>query len=415
MHTLEDIVELLVGKLPKPVNIRLDRSDARLLISISQQISTNVGLTDRQSDLILKKIDKYSAPLKKCGVDVEAVVASPSHRLPVRHIDRTQLIYLDHSQGKKKPKIMIKYTFSKNFAETWSLLEDTLTHITSPERNIKELEYSEQNILAIVKALKPLNFDISDEIEELYKKSVEISENPEKYLPYLDIEDDKVKIMNAHPLCEKFLDEKFPKIDDSNILAFTNESKKCGIFLKSPAYIRKIGNLTKSKTTKKILVEHATRFRYDETEKSLTELFDSINETRQWPILVVLEENSDTYTKLSEIFDVIKDMIPREKISVFFRMKDGQKNSLEFNQFVRDNHLNNYIDSETQCVFISKTRIPKPLLRSEWKPATAVCFINHDYGKLGVYLNDFSTVFYVNNSVSSRHDRLKRAIKIVQL
>jgi hypothetical protein len=415
MKTLEDIVEILVGKAPKPLNFRIDRGDLKILNSIAQQITNNIGLTDRQSDLILKKIEKYGDLLGKCGVDVDLIIATPTYRIPMRYIDRTLAIYLDPVQGKKKPKIVIKYVFSKEFAEKWSVLEDDLTHITIVAKNVKEVEYSEQNLLNIVNHLSPLGFEISSEIQELYTKMVEISENPQKFLPYLDIKNKLPLIVNAHPSCSAYLAETFPNLSRNNILSYASETKHCGIFLKSPEFIKEMSNVTNNELTKKILVERSTRFRFDESKNNITELFDTIHEINQWPILIVLDEDSETFSKISSIYPILTKHIPANKISVFFRMKDGQNNAKEFNQFIKDNHLNNYIDAETKCVVISKSRIPKPLLRSEWKPRTAVCCINHDYGKLGVYLNELPTVYYVNNSVTNRHDRLKRNVKIAQL
>jgi serine kinase of HPr protein (carbohydrate metabolism regulator) len=107
--------------------------------------------------------------------------------------------------------------------------------------------------------------------------------------------------------------------------------------------------------------------------------------------------------------------VARDSINVFFRLKNEQKDFNEFNQYIKDNHLNNYIDSKTKIVFISRTRIPKPLLKADWKPSTAIITSNHDFGKLSAYLNDFSTVYYYNNSITMRNSRLKGADKIVQL
>jgi hypothetical protein len=55
------------------------------------------------------------------------------------------------------------------------------------------------------------------------------------------------------------------------------------------------------------------------------------------------------------------------------------------------------------------------LLKADWKPTTAIITSNHDFGRMAAYLNDFSTVYYYNSSVSLRNSRLKGADKIVQL
>ena len=136
---------------------------------------------------------------------------------------------------------------------------------------------------------------------------------------------------------------------------------------------------------------------------SLTDIFSS-GDSSKLTVLTVKKESFE----LSKI-------VPKEKINVFFRLKNEQTEYEKFNQFIKDNGLNNYIDSTTKVVFISRGRIPKPLFKADWKPTTAIITSNHDFGRMAAYLNDFSTVYYYNSSVSLRNSRLKGADKIVQL
>ena len=42
------------------------------------------------------------------------------------------------------------------------------------------------------------------------------------------------------------------------------------------------------------------------------------------------------------------------------------------NNYVKDNNLNNWVDENTKVVYIKKDKLPKVLLKSEFKPQTAV-------------------------------------------
>lgn len=413
--TLEDIVELLASKTATVHHVRLDRSDSKILTSIANQTVSGMGLTDRQATMILQKIQKYTQVLTELGVDVELVTATRPLRLPIRQVDRTMAVYFSQAEGLTKPRIMIKYVFSKEFAETWAILEDQLTGVTTKEKNIKEIEYSEQNLLQVVQHLAPLSFNISSEVQMVYKKMLEILKNPQKFAPYIDIVNHTVTLINAPVRCADFLNSKFQAGADNNILEFVSEAKTCGIFLKSPNFIKKLSEAVTCDLTKNILFEPSTRFRLANTKQNIKTLFTAINNINQWPVLVVIDENKDTCNQIKELHGLLSTFLSADEISVFFRMKDRQNKADEFNQYIKDNHLNNYIGANTKCVFISKSRIPKPLLRSDWTPKTAVCFITHDYGKLGVYLNDFASVYYINDSLTTRHNRLLRNTKIVQL
>jgi hypothetical protein len=164
-----------------------------------------------------------------------------------------------------------------------------------------------------------------------------------------------------------------------------------------------------------MVLDPATRFRINPEKYSATDLVSSIATLNQWPLLVILEENSEILDNLKNMVTALSAHVPLEKMNVFFRLKNEQKECDEFNQYVKDNGLNNYIDKETKVVFISRTRIPKPLLKSEWHPRTALLTSSHDFGKLSAYLNDFNSVYYYNNSITMRNNKLKGADKIVQL
>lgn len=415
MITIEDTIEILAGVRPRTVNIRLDRTDVKIIVSLGKQMIRKVALTDRQFDLALKKIEKYQDGLERCGVDVDQVLTLKTLKWPIRHIDRTQAIYLDKDPDSNKPIILVKYVFSKKFAEIWAMLEERLTACTHLDKNIKQISYTEKNLYLTVVAMQELNFDISDEIYEIFEKIEKIMEHPETVVPYITVDDEKISVVNANAKCKEFLENKFPQVNDSNVLEFVDNAKHAGIFLKSQVFSEKMRNFATSDLTRKMILDPSTRFRLDPEKYSVEQVVESISTLNQWPLLVILEENSEILDNMRNIVEQLSKYVLAEQMNVFFRLKKEQKECEEFNQYVKDNRLNNYIDKETKVVFISRNRIPKPLLKSEWHPRTALLVSNHDFGKLSAYLNDFSAVYYYNNSITMRNNRLKGADKIVQL
>jgi len=415
MITVEDTIEILAGLKPRAVNIRLDIADIKIITSIGRQLLKKVALTDRQLDLSLKKIEKYRLGLENCGVAVDQVLALKTLRWPIRELDRTQMVYLDADPVTNKPVIRVKYVFSKKFAEIWANTEEHLTVHSQFDKNIKQSTYTEKNLYAIVKALSPLGFTIDPDVQEIYEKIEEILEKPENYAPYLDLENDRVVIKNANARCRDFLENKFQVVDDTNLLQFVDGAKHAGITLKSQNLVKKIAEISPNAMLKNICTDTATRFRINPDSVSADDIVSIVDTLDQWPLVVVVEENAEVLSTIQTLTAAFFNVVPKDSINVFFRLKNEQKECNEFNQYVRDNHLNNYIDSNTKVVFISRTRIPKPLLKANWIPRTAILTSNHDFGKMSAYLNDFSTVYYYNNSITMRNSRLKGANKIVQL
>lgn len=415
LTTVEDAVEILGGVIPRQVNIRVDTNERNLLQSLAKQVHKGIPLTDRQLNLSLNKIDKYREGLEKNSVDVDEILTNKPLRMPLREIDRTQSVYFEKSAQGTKPRIVVKYVFSKKFAAEWGNLEENLIGVTSETKGFKHISYNEKNIFHLVSTLAPMDFIIDQEIREIYEKVVKIMENPEKFAPYIGLQKGKVVIENANSTCNEFLSEKFFTVNDSNFLKFVALAKNCGISLKSPEIIKKIQDAPSEKLTKNVLLENATKFRINPENYSVSDVLTTIDSLGQWPVLFVLDENSQIFSQVKALIATLSGFTELDKVTVFFRLKNEQPENQQFNQFIKDNGLNNYIDSTTKAVFITKNRIPKPLLKADWSPQSAIAFSSNDFGKLSAHLNDIANVYYYNDSVTMRHSRIKGSTQIAQL
>jgi len=413
-HTIEDALEILAGTTTRAVNIRVDIGEVNLIKSLGRQVARGTALTDRQFELATKKIEKYQKGLEQNSVDVQSLLALAPLRMPLRQVDRTQSISFVMGID-KKIKLSVKFVFSKKFAAVWSDLQDQLTVSVYEQKGEKQLAVNEQDLYLIVNTLQPMGFTVSDEVVEVYQKIEEIYVNPDNFAPYVDVVDNTLVLKNVNPRCKTYLDKEFTDIKDSDFLVFLERVKNCGIYHKTDKIIEKITEISPNKLIKDILVSEETRFRLNPEEHTTDSLFDILDTLNQWPILVIVDETKDAISQVKTLCTALMARLDNSEVTVFFRLENGNTEHEEFNQFVADNHLNNYIDSKTKVVFVSKNRIPKPLFNADWKPRTALVTSSYEHGKTSAYLNDFSTVYYYNNSPSVRHGRIKGSRKIVQL
>ncbi len=413
-HTIEDALEILGGLKERPVNIRIDSGETNLIRSLARQVFRGTALTDRQLDLAIKKIEKYRQGLEKNSLDVDHLVTLKPLRLPLRKIDRTQMIFFETTPD-KKIKTHIKFVFSKKFAEVWLGLVEKLNNRPQEEKGEKILSFNEQDLYHIVTDLQPLGFVITEEVQETYNKIDEILGNPNNHVPYVDFVDGQLVLKNINNRCKEYLDTEFTGDKDSDFLVFLGLVKNCGIYHKNHEIIKKITEISPNNLIKNILISTETRFRINPQEHSVDAVFDILDTLKQWPLLIMVDDVKDTISVTKSLCETLIARIDYSEITVFFRLQNGNPDNEQFNQFVRDNHLNNYIDSNTKVVFISKNRIPKPLFNADWKPKTALVLSNYEFGKTSAYLNNFSSVYYYNNSVSLRHNKIKGANEIVQL
>lgn len=414
IHTIEDAIEILAGIRPRIVNIRIDYNEKNLIKSIGRQVSNGIALTDRQLDLSLKKIKKYQGNLEKNNIDVESMLLTKPLRLPLREIDRSQTISFEKNDD-DKTVILIKGVRSKIFQEKWSKIESNIIGECLSKPMAFEVPVNEINILHVVGNFLESEFKVSDELIEIYQKIEKILENPQDFVPYIDLENDRVVVKNANKHCYNYIDQNISEDTKANFLSYIDKLKNCGIYHKNQEILEKIGNLAPNDLVKNIVSHSSTRFRIDPSTHSCDQLLEVVETLNQWPILVLVDEDQKAYDQVSAMYAALSKKISNQDMTVFFRVDKGHKNFNEFTQFVKDNQLNNYIGSNTKVVFIAKNKIPKPLLKAEWKPYAAVMMSLHDFGKTSAFLDDLSTVYYYNSSIVVRHNRIKGARQIAQL
>lgn len=413
-YTIEDAIEILGGTKPRTINVRIDLSEQSLIRSLAKQVNKGTALTDRQLDLATKKIEKYRLNLEKNNVDVEQLLLTKRLRYPLREIDRTQSISL-FVEKDKKVKILVKYVFSKKFAAIWDEITKNLIGSYREEKGRKEILFNERDLMLVVESLKPMQFDIDEEVTSLCETIEEILTNPSESIPYVDFVDNKVELKNVSPHCIKYLESQVTDVKDSDFLVFLERLKNCGIYHKNGEIIKKITEKAPNNLIKTILVETGTRFRINPDEHDIDTVFEIIDQLKQWPLLILVDEKKDVLSQIKAYIPKLLKYVHKEEINIFFRLESDNPENIEFNQFVKDNNLNSFIDANTKVVFITKNRIPKPLFNADWHPHTALVASGYEYGKTSAYLSDFPAVYYYNSSLNTRYGKNKGKSIIVQL
>ena len=96
---------------------------------------------------------------------------------------------------------------------------------------------------------------------------------------------------------------------------------------------------------------------------NLSEVINSLQQLDRFP-LVVLIDSDDSYRQVLDVHSKLT-FIPDSQQSILFRASDS-KNAI-LNTYVKGK-LNNWVDNNTKVVYISKSKLPKLLLKTEYKP-----------------------------------------------
>lgn len=372
VYTIEDCLELCVGLQGKE-NIQLDPSDAGILQSIGRQSVKGTALTDRQYELIKTKLATYKDAIDANGYNFD--VAVDNLRKPLREIDRTkyiklvdtntvydQQVYESHKADWKW--ISVRFPFSKKLIIDLQSVAGKVKHEQYVHhRGAHEhfFKFTEANIDKVFSIFKDKDsFEIDPVLAEYYSKIEEIKLNKEKFIPGFF----NKELCNLHPDLEAIIKEELEYQDyDEQVLKLVDRKRRYGI-----QHIDH--NFNNFNLTVKIATREDSHYLSNPELESATQILTAIHELDRYPLIVVCSEKN-AQQNLYEVFEFFKYLIPRESQSVMFRLDNTDEESKEFNQFIKDKKLNNWVDKSTKIVYINN-KLMKTLFKSEFKPITAL-------------------------------------------
>jgi len=363
VSTCEDCLQLLTGvEIPRMTarsyhdyGMTLAQNDATILISIAKQLSKKIALTDRQYELVKKKlVEEYKDQFSKLDVDVEKAVSEL--KWPLREVDRSH--WLKIMTYNDEDILGIRFPFNnKIIARVEELRRLNPRTDVKYDKHTHYFTINPQNILALVKIAKRFEhkFDIQDQILEAYNDLVHFEENKQDYLPGIY----NGELKNLPEQAVQKLREELGFLDESTYPLYYDRRYLYGIHHFENVE-EKFKNLTV--LTSKIANRANPSVIINKNEFTFNQIIESILELKRLPALVVLEENT-AYDDLVVTWNAFKNVIDNKNVSVLFR-KDGAD---PFNQYIKDNNLNNPIDNDTKIVYINSTKLPKPLLQSNFQ------------------------------------------------
>jgi len=351
---IEDLILCLAGVAPIDDSIDLPTiksSDYSLIKSFSTQIIRNLGFTDRQFELAKRKVFDYEDYFS--FVNNLDVVAS-RHRIPLRTIDRSRWVKIIEND-KGDYLIAIRFTFQKKLISAIAQLRKALSDkgVYNKETKTHMFEYSEHNLYEIVNALKDNNFELDDLVQEIYNKIKDFK--LEDYVPGVY----NFEIKNLHPKGKEAILKELGPPSNENILLYKDRSSKYSLYIDHTT-------AQDNSLASRIANRKSLNVRINSDTIKLDSVLLALQDLDRFPLLVLLAKET-CYDQLISMQEYVRNLIPSEQISVMFRL-DNQGEGIHFNNYVRDQKINNKLDSNTKIVYTLDSKISKPLLNSDWDP-----------------------------------------------
>ena len=360
------------------------------MFSLGKQVLRQTALTDRQHELAKKKLLEYKEQFDVYGFD-DFEKDLDSLRMPIRSINRQKLISL--KQINDKIYIAVRFPFSKKMIKHIDFLQRL-----QPKKNYDSktkthlIDFSEKNLFEIVSKLKDCNFEIEEDVKEIYGILKIMDDDKENNAP--GIYGFEIKNLHAKAIDYAVTSIGEPNVD--NLVAYKDRENLLGLTHFDDIELQKaISNL--QPLTKKIMKRTNSMIFIDDNEYTFNNIVESVLELYRFPLLIVLPKDKE-YDILSHTYKSFKNIIPNERISVLFRLDNDNEEGRDFNQFVKNNELNSPLDNLTKIVYISSNKIPKPLIASDWYPELGIVIKNFRLMRnIQTYIDNIDLVIHYDN------------------
>jgi len=367
--TIEDLLELIAG-LHRSNNLKLNQNDATIMQSIARQSFRGTALTDRQHALMQSKLLDYRDQFIENGYDFDSAI--DNLRQPLREIDRSKYIkivshaemvgpnnvYESYKQNWKW--IKVRFPFSKKDISKLQIIVNKARMDRSYHHEKGSHEHffllKENNLYNLVKLFSNSNFVISQEVLDIYKEIETFNDNRDSYIPGVY----NYNLCNISENANNTLNSELGKPDEDNLLLYKDRSLMYGL-----RYFDEDALNKSSKKFSDLSVRIANRSTgsvfVDRNSRNLQSVLDSFFELERFPLLIVCDEYQ-AESQLLNTYEILRNRLMSQEISVMFRL-DGET---DFNYYVKDKQLNNYVDKNTKVVYTSKSKMSKPLLKADW-------------------------------------------------
>ena len=383
-------VEDLIGLLSTKVAISIDPWDFKVVDSFNNTIFNSIGLTEKQRTLAIRIIMRNHKALQPyVSEDVAELMKNPQFRLSVRKSIENNSIKI--VEVDKTKVVEVKFPYNEALIEKIKKYRNSAKNFVTVSWDKPRLAWlfslNEENIEFISNELSNENCEHDEEFQNYVTQVKNIINNIDNLVPILTLIDGVPKIKN--------IQVGMPQITETEIVPALFEARKFGVTYWDENIDAQIRSAEFDSVTADFLTS-TNSFDIGENGKNcLKNVIKYLS-----PSLFIIPGGSE-FKKIKEIYALLHSMqIDMSKVSVLFRLPNetGQK----FNDFVKNQGLNNPINSDTSIVCIS-SKLPKTILKSkiEFNSVINFGFNNAHYSLKEFVKNHQNLVFFQGNLIES--------------
>ena len=388
--TIESYLELLTGLVGNTA-FTIQSSDFTILNSIARQVYKGVGLTDRQHEVVKEKLLSYADQFTALEYPIHDAVKNT--RIPIRHIDRARWIRTVSINDQFY--IGVRFTFNKKLISAIEVLSNI--EQKSLYDKVEKTHYfifNEVNLHKVIGELKDKNFEIELELQERYNLLEMMHTNKKNYIPGVY----GFKLQNLHAKAIDYMISSVGNPDADNLALYKDRSQLFGIkHFDEDDLNSSINKLTT--LSQKIVKRTHPHILINSTEHTFDRVAESLLELNRYPLLVCLNDGND-FSSLQTVHYSFRNIFSNDDFCTLYRKENDVAENIEFNQYIKDNNLNNPLVINSKIVYTNINKMSKTLLKSSWRPQAAILMTSMRSTKIDTYLQELDLVIHYDTDIS---------------
>jgi hypothetical protein len=365
----------------------LSSRERNILLSMSTQLKRSLFLTKKQSNLLISILQANKEKIKNVTVDDLELIDNPIWSQEFREVQTVKKIYFS---DEKFSNIILEISYDKSIRDKINKLKNEIIgNVDNISPSIYKINSNEFNLITVVDCFLNDEFNLSNDIKDLYEKIKNLTNNNSNYL--------NIFSPNNQQILNLVLDE----VD--------NEQNKDLILLDRK--IKYQYSIVPKNTSNSLDFKIANRSKpyvwIDSNLYNLESVFDSLVTLNKFPCLLIFDKHNISHSlkMLKMTYDYIKKH-NIDNVGIYFRVDNSSDSNKEFNSFIKDNNLNNRLSDNIKIAGITKNSLPKFFFNSNWYPESVISFTDNINGfKTGTFCCKADLVIHYN-SAKPLHEKL---------
>jgi hypothetical protein len=375
MKTADKLLTSLVTLHNDELKNSLAYKDSRILFSLCKTVNGDSFITENQSKLLIKIFKENKNILSKLDDEFQSIIDNPTWSQPFRPQDTTKKLYTSKVDDDNEV-LVIEFAFSSTIRKKITSFTKQVTGLVQAQNGrMFYAEYTEKNIVKLVEDLKEFNFDIEEKLMDFYKtiKSWEKSTFINQFMLTNITHDNFQKQITADLGINTSIDQNIIKDRSIRYQYFTEKS-----------------NFDENLLTEHVANRRTTKVWVNRMTTSFDSLVKTLIELKRLPVLLVFDAFSSKTcaNELKEISEILEKNGISDKVGIYFRLENSEDGK-EFNQLIKDKKYNCQLTPATNVVGVQSGKIPKFLLKTDWKPMSVIF--------IGTSLRNSKTAVYASN------------------